>query len=599
MRVRIVHVTLRRSGARARREEWLDGPSLSIGRSTINSLQIPGLTVPLRHSVIRPVALEMRLEAVGSGDLLVNGHSVPSGRSLAIGDAVRVGEFELRIVEPAPGENLALEVEQVEIPGSEREELAKRTVIGINRGLLTRRKLSWGLTLLIAATLFGVPLAGRRLDVGSDTTERSPALRLSRKLESAWSSGPLARPHAHLADRCTACHARPFRLVADEECLRCHGDVARHAPRAMQLESLAVARCASCHEEHRGAQLIPVGDRLCATCHGDLKARLPRTRLLDAADFHDRHPELRPSVVTRLGSAERERLPVRAAGTAASGTNEDLREQSGLRFPHSKHLAPKLRSPSGPVSLSCQNCHLPDPTGAVMSPIAFERHCQACHPLAFDETAPHEQAPHTSVAGVRKAVLEYFSARALQQGAPAGGPANRRRPGKSEEQKRLEALAWATRSAKAAEQRLFGAKGPCANCHFFREGVEEIEVVPVLVVPLLQPGRVQEGAPSALQPLPEAEDVLQRWMPLARFHHGPHRTLECSRCHSVKDADSSEAVRLPGIATCRECHGGGSRAPGKLLSDCIMCHAFHLERYGPMRAAEAEERSAPETNPTE
>jgi len=48
---------------------------------------------------------------------------------------------------------------------------------------------------------------------------------------------------------------------------------------------------------------------------------------------------------------------------------------------------------------------------------------------------------------------------------------------------------------------------------------------------------------------------------------------ECARCHKGIEASAqSSDLFVPGIASCRECHG-----PGAVRSDCVTCHRYHPE----------------------
>ena len=86
----------------------------------------------------------------------------------------------------------------------------------------------------------------------------------------------------------------------------------------------------------------------------------------------------------------------------------------------------------------------------------------------------------------------------------------------------------------------------------------------------------------------EVEDD-QRVLTRAEFDHGPHLVeRSCLDCHgrlpiaeavAAADADIAKALQsrdrsaihnLPGIATCRECHGSG-----QVASACVDCHSFH------------------------
>jgi pSer/pThr/pTyr-binding forkhead associated (FHA) protein len=112
MKIRLIHFTKTRSGAQAKREQSLDVDRLTVGRGTDNLLQIPGLTVSLHHAIFVVSGDGVFVERRDASALTINGR--PSGgQRVRAGDVVRVGSFELRLIEPAADEVLALEVEEV------------------------------------------------------------------------------------------------------------------------------------------------------------------------------------------------------------------------------------------------------------------------------------------------------------------------------------------------------------------------------------------------------------------------------------------------------------------------------------------------------
>ena len=248
--------------------------------------------------------------------------------------------------------------------------------------------------------------------------------------------------------------------------------------------------------------------------------------------------------------ARGEFAPVRAA-LATPG----IKEQSGLIFPHDAHLDPAgVRGPDGTDKvLECANCHVPEAGGARMQPIAFERHCQGCHKLTFSIRDAQREVPHASVEKVGYTITEFFAREALEGGfnevkAPTVVRV-RRRPGQSiTPQERAEALSWARDQARSAIDRLFQDKA-CSTCHAVsRNATQDWTVAPVRVA----------GA----------------WFPKARFDHGSHTTMQCIDCHNAETATSSEALLLPDIDNCRQCHGG-EHAKNLVPTTCIACHAFH------------------------
>jgi hypothetical protein len=117
--------------------------------------------------------------------------------------------------------------------------------------------------------------------------------------------------------------------------------------------------------------------------------------------------------------------------------------------------------------------------------------------------------------------------------------------------------------------------------------------------------------------------VTKVWLPEIEFSHATHAPFACRDCHAAaavyapKSADlgrpewsrpapghpyallgAEERARLPGLAPsetagdvlvpgiegCRSCHGGAKASPPLVASDCVLCHPFHDEKHGPLRA---------------
>lgn len=185
----------------------------------------------------------------------------------------------------------------------------------------------------------------------------------------ALSPGPLSSAHASFEADCSACHG-PFRGVADQACLTCHERVglrqglfsfASHyaygsGRRDLSGEPGRELPCAGCHLEHggRGATLVTVPNPRCASCHG-------------FSSFERGHPQF---VFAREGRPD----------------------ANPIRFSHRHHVAEVLarqvatEPAAGNPQLACLYCHSPDPEGAGFAPLAFERHCGACHLTGGEET---------------------------------------------------------------------------------------------------------------------------------------------------------------------------------------------------------------------
>jgi hypothetical protein len=577
VKVRLVHVTTRLSGRKSRREESREAESLRIGRGTDNDLELSGLTVALHHAALHERGGRFFLEGVEGNSVRI-GAKVSEGGGVAAGDVVRIGGYELRIVAPEGDEDLALEVEEIEQRGTEREELARKTAVGVNRGLFTQRKLAWGLGLGVLVLFGALPLATGRF-------------------ESSWSSGPISSNHAFIAKDCGKCHRGGFELVRDAECLACHTRIGSHAPPDVELASLDEARCAGCHIEHNGrAGLARLEQRFCTDCHAQLAQLVSTTQVENASCFAKDHPQFRIALVTDAGAGAVERVR----------WSPQLEERSGLLFDHLRHVGRNVaeKTTGEERQLRCGECHQPDAAGKTMAPIVFERHCQKCHSIDFDPAAGERQAWHGDPVRMRRELREYYSFVALEgaAAAPAPSPLLRRKAPSQElsAPEREASVAWVEEQVARADAFLMQEKARCRLCH------------------VLAQGSASDGGTGILP-----VKVAQVWMPKAAFDHSTHEPFACRECHgaaAVQDPGSApgaqrpdwaaedavpyalytpEALRtehglapsekssdvlVPGIEACQRCHGGADARPPLVASDCALCHPFHRREHGAMHA---------------
>ena len=67
-----------------------------------------------------------------------------------------------------------------------------------------------------------------------------------------------------------------------------------------------------------------------------------------------------------------------------------------------------------------------------------------------------------------------------------------------------------------------------------------------------------------------------RYLTGGRFEHEDHTQANCASCHKASASGSASDLLVPGIATCRTCHGGENEAAADVPSGCAMCHSYHL-----------------------
>jgi hypothetical protein len=171
--------------------------------------------------------------------------------------------------------------------------------------------------------------------------------------------------------------------------------------------------------------------------------------------------------------------------------------------------------------------------------------------------------PHGEPDRVRRTISGLYSQIALAERREVDrAQSTRQRPGElsSEERIQREAdRAWVEARTEEAMATTFGASG-CGFCHVTEKKPEGWTVKPVHVAP--------------------------KFMATARFNHARHTTVGCGECHAVQNSSTSADLLLPGIESCRGCHGGERPAVGKVASTCVSCHAFHTHAVH-IRSAEA------------
>lgn len=486
------------------------------------------------------------------------------------GMSLRIGPFQLDVVAPHHGADLALTVELVQpLPGKAAVSAEDLTAAIRPRGV-TRRALSWTFFLLVLAGFLclpmlapqgkGAPAAGRDAPTAQQLLQGAGA-----GARASWNPGELAAGHQAFGQNCQACHSEAFQRVQDKDCRACHQNLADHVDRQKKVAGLSDVRCASCHRDHQGAQGLAqqnthyaMGE--CSACHRDIKAHLPATATGNAADFATLHPPFRVTVVTGTGAggdAHAERL--RLGDTLLQG------EHRGLKFPHDVHLDPRgVKGPQGLVKTTCASCHVPDSTGTGFRPVTMKEQCQSCHELRFELAAPERQVPHGSVDEVMATMREFYSYLAVNHivlNPPPPASAARAIPGRSAPAPlRLGGGADVERQVTAAATGIF-EKTTCFTCHDIRRAV------------------TPAGAPTwTVNPVLPATT----WLPASRFSHARHDMASCDTCHAAPRSPKAEDVLMPGIETCRRCHAGRAPTPRKVTSNCGLCHGFHQVGHAPV-----------------
>lgn len=363
----------------------------------------------------------------------------------------------------------------------------------------------------------------------------------------AWSSGPLSNAHSLIEADCQKCHANPFERVQDNACVACHA-VSNHGELTEVIwkhHPETSKRCAECHMEHNGMQVLsPTDGRLCTECHAEISRLHPDVNVLDVASLLT-HPEFR--IARRSPSDEITKISLGDAGAIDTGT---------VKLNHEVHLQGLLRTRTGEKKLSCNSCHELASDMKQMKPISFDNHCRECHALTFDDGKPDAEAPH----GDAETVFSYLNAHyAVHDVGGAGvsqtaGQVDRIIPGNQGAAHSIPRSAG--ERVRRAERELFTKTG-CVLCHKFNEKSS---------------GEIKSSASKYA--IPDA-NIPTVWFPGAAFTHGPHEAFSCESCHvRVRESSDTQDVLLPGVASCRDCHAEGHKK-GFVSSDCTQCHSYH------------------------
>jgi len=520
-------ITRNPAGGVEHTDRLIDAPVITIGRATDQVLHLQDKRTRLQHAAIEQQSDGVHISTSALSGVSVNGRSQRDSK-LSTGDVIEVGANIMRVIDAPDGVDFAITFELSSDASSDHFVTRWSAPVSGVAGW-SKRRLSW--TLVIAVALLGLVL---------------PRL----MYESFFLAGPVHSAHSSTAGECENCHINAFQRVPDSACIACHTADRHVAQSAMKV--LGEARCASCHLEHNEPpELVKRHQGLCADCHEDL----------DAADFLDAHPEFKVSLLlpttTEDGNTEWniEHLLMSEAQGA---------DHSNLIFDHAVHLDETgIVTPDGRRVVECVECHVPEPGGARMTPISMDEHCSNCHALSFDPDDPTRSVPHGDPETVLQSLVEYYSARLLG-GDPDAVEQRLRRPGR--------ALSRAERDRAAAEARvqalniaadLFERRS-CTNCHTVSRSDDNADV------------------PWQVAPVRLTESFFTH----ADFSHAAHETevTSCDGCHLARQSESAADVLIPGIESCRECHGSGfsnRNSAAQTPSTCIMCHSFHFAGKGP------------------
>ena len=548
------------AGRRRYRQTLFDVVQLTIGSGADQLIQITGPGVAAAHAVLEQQRDELWLRALGREPVAINGE--PQRKSLLKrGDVAAIGGMRLTVEDLRADRVVVLRLglpAEADSPAAPIAAAQSLKAAGLRTGRLSR----WLVLTLLVSTLIAPLLSTFNTPLRS--WWRATALMPS---DALWQPAPLNSAHQFTARNCNACHGAAFTRVSDRACNACHRGVQHHVPVTSPARLVFARRsCVDCHMEHgRPSQFIDRSSRSCVECHRDLRRLDPHTTLQDVTDFGNGHPDFSLTMLEPAASGSTSAWQTRAMRPDALSVPV---ERSNLKFSHAVHLARAgIKSPTGTELLQCKSCHRTDSSGRHMAPIRMVDQCGRCHLLLFDEHDPGSSVPHGALAPMFTALQEHFSRMFLQTQGVDSRSAGRRRPGGEQgvlsqgEQRR--ALDWTRRQALQAARELLETR-VCVQCHTVtrRDGARDFDQWQV--------------APVRLS---------SSWMPRAQFSHAAHRSSSCVSCHRrATESRLSSDVLMPDIGSCRSCHSG-SRPRGRLVSDCAMCHRFHLPGRGPYAAS--------------
>lgn len=585
--MKLLLVTIRtRAGSDevSKRETILEGDEIHVGRAVSMEICLPDIGVDYQHATVTMIGGKLVMKAAGVGGIKVGGKDRDEA-DLAT-DAVTIGRYTFRGEPARDGADAVMVME--EAAASEAPIHKKRGKRELENVLPSRRILAWVFSLAIIGIFLAWPMADvlQREAPTSDAVVVEGMARTDvpapTAMEIAWSSGPISKAHSMIENDCAACHQRPFEMTTNNACLACHATTQNHADtQAHPALALDNQRCASCHKEHNGGtEPTAVAELACFQCHSDIRAFSPKAELANITDFDKDHPPFKLALVTTVAQQDGTLLPQVQRVPFEPG--KPLVEQSGLKFPHNKHLvAGGMKSPTGKEQLNCASCHQQEPGGKLMRPIDMERDCARCHQMTFNAAGIERELPHANEDEVARILENYFIAAALEGGvttesAPTVVKRKRKRriAGQNTNETRVTALSdsdrgiaidWAKKEAVIQMDTIFGVR-LCGNCHEAQKapdaaGIERWRVQPAL--------------------------IQRQWMQKGGFAHDPHEAMECTTCHEAPKSTKSSDVLMPNLASCQDCHKG-SDEPNGARAECVTCHEYHIDSRTPMSPEHAD-----------
>ncbi|HYM72725.1 MAG TPA: FHA domain-containing protein [Stellaceae bacterium] len=568
-----------RGTAVMRRSQRASADSVRLGRGTDNEVPLGDIRVGLRVAqlVRRPDGIA--IEKLGAMPLQVNGQSVDNAM-LHVGDEIRLGPYRIEVTAPPEGCDGAIQIELAEPLASATDPVRASSRIGLEHAGFSKRIASWTGVLVLAVICLAVPLIVFTSGALTPWHKDTPAPHATTLVGLSWNTGEFSNSHRFFAKNCATCHEGKFSRVADTACLACHAAVGSHVEHGVKLgsagEQLAESRCIDCHTEHRGVRGSVIRTAaLCLDCHRGLDKTAPEAGVKAVGGYPAGHPQFRATLVADAAKKQNVRVEL--------GSKPAPADHPGIKFSHAAHLVPGGFPKLHYKEMACADCHVPEPGGQSFQPITFKGQCQSCHNdnLTFDSVAlpwSGAKVPHGDDSAVVAGVVNFYAAQAVQNGAaaPAATPAVERRgagmPTSLASAAPASVQAWIRDKSQAALRVIFDEKRGCAYCHYGTGADGAIDT-----------GKVMASLAADKEPLKviAAVEMRTRFLPNAVFDHSQHRGVKCEECHASRQSQASADVLIPGIETCKTCHGAED-VHLQVKSTCITCHVFHRSELGLM-----------------
>ncbi len=418
-------------------------------------------------------------------------------------------------------------------------------------------------------------------------------------------TGELSQPHfAWNKTGCEKCHLPnvPIRKDAwggelkeniaknNKQCNgTCH-TVTGHFESKTKIGVLESESCSACHREHLGfdRSLVEVADSDCSRCHANMASVTLTSKSGNSVTNFSKtegHPEFSALKEPDPGTIRFSHIQHMRPGQpkAPGGADAKRLEMLPERF---RTLYEGRIDSNKLIQLTCSDCHSRDvelkgyeglesanstPNAAIQSsshmlykPVAFDKHCAACHDL---DGLPHGlDRTHIS-----QAIKEVIPLKTLEFLKTRFKPSEVEALGDGKMSKDME------EEVNARETRLNAILGDggttCNKCHKKSEDPNSIV------------------APSNLK---------TQWLRDASFTHGAHLMVSCKDCHAGAYVASnnvfdwernnnseleSDKVMIAGIANCRRCHIQDAEERSQSFgtekrvasANCADCHRYHSD----------------------